>query len=287
MSGDVRRILVVTGMSGAGKSSVLKVLEDLGWEAVDNLPVSLLPGLAGNAGARPIAVGIDSRTRGFDGPSLHAALRQLREAGLRAELLFLDCDDDILHNRFTATRRLHPLAADRPVTDGIALERGLLLPVRAQADLTIDTSRLRLPDLRTRIVGEYALAADGGMVTTIVSFSYRHGLPREADLVFDARFLRNPFYEPTLRPLSGEDAEVGAHVAGDPAFAPFFTDLMRLLADLLPAYERAGKRYLTVAIGCTGGRHRSVYLAARLAKELENGGFRPVLRHRDISLGGE
>lgn len=287
MNSDPRRILVVTGMSGAGKSSVLKVLEDLGWEAVDNLPVTLLPRLAGGAGPRPIAVGIDSRTRGFDGTSLRTALGQLRESGMRAALLFLDCDDDILHNRFTATRRLHPLAADRPVTDGIALERGLLLPVRSQADLTIDTSRLRLPDLRTRIVGEYALAADNGMVTTIVSFSYRHGLPREADLVFDARFLRNPFYEPTLRPLSGEDEAVGAHVAGDPAFAPFFADLTRLLSDLLPAYEKAGKRYLTVAVGCTGGRHRSVYLAIRLAKELENGGFRPVLRHRDISLGGE
>jgi UPF0042 nucleotide-binding protein len=282
------RVLVVTGMSGAGKSSVLKVLEDLGWEAVDNLPLSLLPRLAGNeGGSRPIAVGLDSRTRGFDGASLRAALEQLREAGTRTDLLFLDCDDDILHNRFTATRRLHPLAADRPVTDGIALERGLLVPVRAQADLTIDTSRLRLPDLRARIVGEYAPATDSAMVTTIVSFSYRHGLPREADLVFDARFLRNPFYEPLLRPLSGEDAAVGAHVAGDPAFAPFFADLTRLLGDLLPAYEAAGKRYLTVAIGCTGGRHRSVYLASRLANELENGGFRPVLRHRDISLGGE
>jgi len=287
---DKPRLLVVTGMSGAGKTSALKVLEDLGYEAVDNLPLGLLPRLAGGdePPRRPIAVGLDSRTRGFHADTLLAALDTLRGVGVMdAQLLFLDCDDDILHNRYTATRRVHPLAADRPVADGIALERELLAPARARADSVIDTSKLKLPELRAMLIAAWGLRADTSLNVMVTSFSYRQGLPREADLVFDMRFLANPFYEPDLRELSGEDAPVAAYIERDPAFAPFFDRLGAMLRDLLPAYARAGKRYLTIAVGCTGGRHRSVHTAKKLAETLENGPWRVALRHRDIHLGHE
>ena len=287
---DKPRLLVVTGMSGAGKTSALKVLEDLGYEAVDNLPLGLLPRLAGGdePPRRPIAVGLDSRTRGFQADTLLTALDTLRGVGVMdAQLLFLDCDDDILHNRYTATRRVHPLAADRPVADGIALERELMAPARARADSVIDTSKLKLPELRAMLIAAWGLRADNSLNVMVTSFSYRQGLPREADLVFDMRFLANPFYEPDLRELSGEDAGVAAYIERDPAFAPFFERLGLMLRDLLPAYARAGKRYLTIAIGCTGGRHRSVHTAKKLAETLENGPWRVALRHRDIHLGHE
>lgn len=287
---DKPRLLVVTGMSGAGKTSALKVLEDLGYEAVDNLPLGLLPRLAGGdePPRRPIAVGLDSRTRGFHADTLLTALDTLRGVGVMdAQLLFLDCDDDILHNRYTATRRVHPLAADRPVADGIALERELMAPARARADSVIDTSKLKLPELRAMLIAAWGLRADNSLNVMVTSFSYRQGLPREADLVFDMRFLANPFYEPELREQSGEDAGVAAYIERDPAFAPFFERLGLMLRDLLPAYARAGKRYLTIAIGCTGGRHRSVHTAKKLAETLENGPWRVALRHRDIHLGHE
>jgi len=283
-------LVVVTGMSGAGKTAALKVLEDLGYEAVDNLPLDLLPRLTGGEDGlrRPIALGLDSRTRGFRAETLAAHLDALRGRNdVRVHLLFLDCDDDVLHNRFTATRRLHPLAQDRPVADGIALERRLLDPVRDRADLTVDTSHLKLPDFRELLLANYSLQPDAAMNVMIVSFSYRHGLPREADLVFDVRFLDNPFYEAVLRPKSGNDPEVAAFIQRDPGYRPFLDGVASLLTTLFPAYAKAGKRYLTIAIGCTGGRHRSVHVAAELAATLGQGGARIALRHRDIQRGGE
>jgi UPF0042 nucleotide-binding protein len=284
------RLVVVTGMSGAGKSTALKLLEDLGYEAVDNLPLGLLPRITeGEDGARrPIAIGLDTRTRGFRPETLAAKLDLLRgKTDVNVQLLFLDCDDEVLHNRFTATRRVHPLAQDRAVGDGIALERSLLTPIRERVDLMIDTSRLKLPDLREIITANFVLERDAPLNVLVTSFSYRHGLPREADLVFDVRFLDNPFYDVALRPLMGEDEAVAAHIRKDTAFAPFFERLTGLLASLLPSYARAGKRYLTIAIGCTGGRHRSVMVARALAEALNPSGFRIALRHRDIHLGGE
>ena len=231
---------------------------------------------------------LDSRTRGFHADTLLTALDTLRGVGVMdAQLLFLDCDDDILHNRYTATRRVHPLAADRPVADGIALERELMAPARARADSVIDTSKLKLPELRAMLIAAWGLRADNSLNVMVTSFSYRQGLPREADLVFDMRFLANPFYEPELREQSGEDAGVAAYIERDPAFAPFFERLGLMLRDLLPAYARAGKRYHTIAIGCTGGRHRSVHTAKKLTETLENGPWRMALRHRDIHLGHE
>lgn len=280
-------VLLLSGLSGAGKATALRILEDLGYEAVDNLPLSLLPDLAagsGNAAApkRALAVGIDSRTRDYDPGTfagLLADLRKRQDLGVR--LLFLDCDDEVLQSRFTTTRRRHPMAGDRRLSDGIALERRLMAPLRDHADLTIDTSHLALPELRQLLAAHFALDAGPGINLMVMSFAFGRGLPREADLVFDVRFLSNPHYQEALRPRTGEDAEVGAYIAADPAFPPFFQGLGDMLLGLLPHYEREGKRYLTVAVGCTGGRHRSVFVACKLAQLLTDEGYRISLRHRD------
>jgi RNase adapter protein RapZ len=286
---SVTPVLLVSGMSGAGKASTLKILEDLGYEAVDNLPLSLLPNLAASAGAggkatpgRALAVGIDSRTRDYDPGTFADRLAELRQRpDLGVRLLFLDCDDEVLQNRFTATRRRHPLAGDRRLSDGIAIERRLMAPLRDYSDLTIDTSHLAQPELRQLLAAHFALDAGPGINLMVTSFAFGRGLPREADLVFDVRFLSNPHYREALRPRTGEDAEVGAYIAADPAFPPFFQGLGDLLLGLLPHYEREGKRYLTVAVGCTGGRHRSVFVAIKLAQLLTDEGYRISLRHRD------
>src|SRR5262245_21475513 len=285
-----KRLLLVTGLSGAGHSSALKALEDMGYEAVDNLPLFLLGGLVDHAAqlARPIAIGVDSRTRDFSVAALSdhvARLRDLRNVDVR--LLYLDCSDDILQRRFKETRRRHPLAADRPVIDGIAQERALLAPQRHLADVAIDTSELRLGDLKQILVGHFAVDLSAQAQIAVVSFSYREGLPREADLVFDVRFLRNPHYDEALRPQTGQDAAVADFIEADPAFAPFFTSLTGMLSPLLPAYDREGKSYVTIAIGCTGGRHRSVHIAERLAAWLKGQGRGAHLRHRDIALAGQ
>jgi UPF0042 nucleotide-binding protein len=286
---DPRRLLLVTGLSGAGHSSALKALEDMGYEAVDNLPLFLLGGLMENPEmlARPIAIGVDSRTRDFSVAALEQHMARLRALpGIELRLLYLDCSDDILQRRFKETRRRHPLASDRPVIDGIAQERALLAPLRHIADVAIDTSELRLGDLKQMLLGHFAVEQTQAALS-VISFSYREGLPREADLVFDVRFLRNPHYDETLRPHTGRDAAVADFIEADPAFAPFFASLTAMLAPLLPAYDREGKSYVTIAIGCTGGRHRSVHLAERLAAWLKGQGRGVHLRHRDIDIAGK
>jgi len=281
-----RRLLVVTGLSGAGHTTALRGLEDLGYEAVDNLPLLLLGGIAGEdaGGEQAIAIGVDSRTRDFTAAALAERLDRLRSTpNLEVKLVYLDCADEVLRRRFTETRRRHPLALDRPVGDGIRQERQLLAPLREQADLVIDTTDLTMADLRRVLRGHFALHPRPGLAFSVVSFSYRHGLPREADLVFDVRFLKNPHYDPALRPLTGRDADVGRFIEGDPAYAPFFAALTGLLLPLLPCFEREGKSYVTIAIGCTGGRHRSVFVAERLAAWLATQGRTINIRHRDTA----
>jgi RNase adaptor protein for sRNA GlmZ degradation len=279
-----QQVAVVTGLSGAGHSSALKILEDLGYESVDNLPLSLLDALLGEGG--PVAVGVDIRTRNFAARPLLERLDQLRADPDRAvTLLFLDCADEILERRFTETRRRHPLAQDRRVVDGIAAERQLVAPLRACADLVVDTSDLSATELRRFLSGHFALARTPAMSVFVTSFSYRHGLPREADLVFDVRFLANPHYQLELRALDGRDPRVDAFVAADTAFEPFFARLTAMLEPLLPRYEQEGKSYLTIAIGCTGGRHRSVAVAERLAAWLARGGREVHKSHRDVARG--
>ena len=277
-----RRIVLVTGLSGAGRSTALKILEDMGYEAIDNLPLDFLSSLANEGGA--LALGIDIRTRDFAVQPLLGHLDHLSAtAGLAVTLLFLDCEDQVLERRFTETRRRHPLAQDRRVADGIAAERRLVAPLRARADLTLDTSTLNPGDLRRLLGGHLGLESGPGMAVFVTSFSYRKGLPREADLVFDVRFLANPHYEEALRELDGRDAAVAAFVEADPSFAAFFDGLTALLTPLLPRYEDEGKSYLTIAVGCTGGRHRSIVVAEKLADWLAARGGRVQRGHRDLT----
>jgi UPF0042 nucleotide-binding protein len=289
----------VTGMSGAGRSSSLKALEDIGYEAVDNLPLSLFgtlfaPAAKARKAARPappLAVGVDIRTRDFAVAPLLEALDQLMSrADLDAHLLFLDASDDILLRRYTETRRRHPLAVDRPVRDGIAHERRMLAKLRLRADRVIDSSDFVPGDLRRVVEGLYGLDRRGQIAVCVTSFSYRLGVPREADLVFDARFLRNPHYVAALKARTGLDAEVGAYIAADADFDEFLGSLTGLLTLLLPRFAQEGKSYLTIAVGCTGGRHRSVYVAERLAAWLRRQRFDAapdvLTVHRDIQGGG-
>ena len=201
--------------------------------------------------------------------------------GRELKVLFIDCDDEPLQRRYTETRRPHPLAGDRPVADGIRLERRVVSALRDRADLVIDTSNLSAADLKRLLTGHFALAT-GGLRVFVTSFAYRHGIPRDADLIFDVRFLDNPHYVPELRQLTGRDLAVAAHIERDPDLAPFLAGLWRLLEPLLPRYEQEGKTYLTIAIGCTGGRHRSVFVAERLAAQLDAAGLRVELAHRDL-----
>lgn len=279
------RLVLVTGLSGAGMSVALKALEDLGYEAVDNLRLSLVPALIEQADPRkrPLALVIDSRTRDF---SAHAVLEQVESLkahdDLDVRLVFLDCGDEVLQRRFTETRRRHPLAIDRPVPDGIQRERSLLFPLKQEADVTIDTTQLSIHDLRRLLAGNFQIDAQAALQVFVTSFSFRLGLPREADLVFDVRFLTNPHYDPELRPLTGLDARVAARVEGDPDFDAFFSHLTGLLQPLLPRYNQEGKSYLTIAVGCTGGRHRSVFVAERLAAWLKGLGLKVGLSHREL-----
>ncbi|MCK6441294.1 RNase adapter RapZ [Elstera cyanobacteriorum] len=286
MSGKESPILVVSGMSGAGKSTALRALEDIGFEAVDNLPLPLLPMVAQlhDRIAEPLAIGIDIRTRGFSVDELLLALDGIEtETGTRPQLVFLDCDDDALVRRFTETRRRHPLAADRPAADGIALERMLIGPLRQRADDVIDTTVLAPGEFR-RLMQELVQVKDGRslLTVTVLSFSFRQGLPREADLVFDVRFLKNPYYDLALRPFDGRTQGVADHIRQDPDFAPFFENLKSLLKPLLPRYQDEGKSYLTIAFGCTGGKHRSVFLAEQTAAWLSAEGWDAGIHHREL-----
>lgn len=283
-----RTVIFVTGMSGAGKSTALHVLEDYGFEAVDNLPVSLLgnlvlSGATADDNSRPVAIGVDVRARDFNAGHLIGEIDRLREApGLDVTLLFLDCADTELENRFKTTRRRHPLASDRKVMDGIAQERILVLSLKKAANTVIDTTEKSVADLRKLMDTRFSDVHDVGLALFVTSFSYAHGVPREADLVFDVRFLKNPHYVEALHPLSGQDAAVGAYIETDPGFADFLGNLKSLLEPLLPRYVEEGKSYLTIAIGCTGGRHRSVFIAEQLSHWLEKLGKTVHIMHRDL-----
>jgi UPF0042 nucleotide-binding protein len=287
---DTPGVLLVTGMSGAGKTSALKSLEDLGFEAIDNVPLSLIGNLVAPAqpefnGAisRPIAIGVDIRTRDFGARAFLEQLDRLGEAGGKpAPVLFMDCDDEELRRRYTETRHRHPLAQDRPVGDGIALERRLVSPLRERADVVLDTTGLAPGELKGILQGHFGPAGKKALSILVMSFSYRRGIPRQADLVFDVRFLANPHYDPALRPLTGKDALVAGFISEDADFSRFFDGLCGLLQPLLPRYAREGKSYLTIALGCTGGRHRSVFTAEKLAAWLEEEGENVRLNHRDL-----
>ena len=287
-------ILLVTGMSGAGKSTVLKALEDSGYETVDNMPLGLLKRLLNVkenpehfAAGRPLAIGVDARTRAFDADEIVARLEGLRaETDYELRLLFLDCSGGELTRRFSETRRRHPLALDRPAADGIAREREILAPLRRAADAVIDTTDYSIHDLRRTVTERFAHEQAGHLTLTFMSFGYSRGLPRDADLVFDMRFLRNPHWDAELRPMTGLDPAVGEFVAQDEGYTPAVDRIADLLALLIPRYEHEGKSYLTVAFGCTGGRHRSVHVAEHMAARLRTAGYLPTVVHRDLQQGG-
>lgn len=292
---DTRRpFVLVTGLSGAGRGTALAALEDMGYVAVDNVPLPLLGDLmrstAGSLGemAAPLAFGVDTRTYGFDPHDLVRRVRGLRQrADIAARLLFLDCDSEALQRRYTESRRPHPLAPDRPVKDGIGEERKQIGWLRDSADVVIDTSALSPHEFKQLLGGHFALGRSLGTRLSVMSFSYRRGLPREADLVFDVRFLKNPHYEPTLKPLTGRNPAVAAFVASDPGYEPFVDSLKALIGPLLPRFDAEGKSYLTIAVGCTGGRHRSVAVAEVLAGWLRSAGRSVTLSHRDAESAGE
>lgn len=295
MTEDVKHILLVTGMSGAGKSTTLKTLEDLGWEVVDNLPLLLLdrllttalpPGADGNA--RPLAVGIGAQTRDFDPEKIVKRIKKLRsEHGHDIGTLFLDCAGGELERRYSETRRRHPLALDRPAADGIAHERELLAPLRRWANRLIDTTTLSSNELAQQIRATFARDGLGSPTLSVMSFGFARGLPRDADLVLDMRFLRNPHWDDALRPGTGLDPAVGAYVAADPAYDATMAAIDALILMLLPRYHAEGKSYVTIAFGCTGGRHRSVHVAERMAKRLRDAGFSPTVKHRDLAAASQ
>lgn len=284
--------VLVSGLSGAGKSSVLRALEDLGFEAVDNPPLLLVEDLIRRAeteGGRRVAIGVDARTRGFDADAVLATLARLRrDAALRLDLVFVWADETVLLRRYTETRRRHPLATGGRVQDGIAAEQALTAPLRDAADLVIDSSDLPVAELRRLIERRYGNngSAQQGMAVTLVSFAFPAGLPRESDMVFDARFLSNPHYVNELKPKTGLDEAVARYVQGDPDYGSFMAHLVGLLELLLPRFVCEGKKYATVAIGCTGGRHRSVHIVERLASHLVETGWHVTVAHRELAREG-
>ena len=284
-------VLFVTGLSGAGKSTVLHTLQDLGWETIDNFPVRLferlfdLPSSQGQGTpAMPIAVGFDSRTRGFLPDKILARIEKLAQREeLDISLLVLDCSGAELERRYSETRRRHPMASDRPAYDGIAEERRLIQPFREQADQIIDTTNLSANDLQMLVREQFAIAGQAGTTVQISSFGFSRGVPHNADLMFDMRFLRNPHWDKGLREKTGLTPEVGAFVAADPAFDEAMQRIYDMLLFLLPRYEVTGKAYVNIAFGCTGGKHRSVYVAETISKWLQDAGFSPTVSHRNLS----
>jgi UPF0042 nucleotide-binding protein len=282
-----RRILLVTGLSGAGKSSALKMLEDMGWEVVDNLPLLMLDALVAldpeETNASPLAIGIDTRTRGFDSDLVSRRLDGLRQQPNQdTRLCFLDAASDVLQQRFTETRRRHPLATDRTMMDGVRHERELLSRLRDRADYVIDTSNVALPALREMLRARFALEGPAALQVSLTSFSFRRGLPRDADLILDVRFLRNPYYDVDLKELTGQDEVIHEYIRSDPDWSEFEQRSGGLLDFLTPRYGREGKAYLTIAFGCTGGRHRSVFCAELFGTRLRTQGHHVTVRHRDL-----
>lgn len=272
------QIIIVTGLSGAGISSALKSLEDLGYEVFDNFPLDFIDGLIGQDPEKPIAIGIDSRVRNFSPQDIIE-----KRDKIKAQLAYITCDDTTLLKRFTETRRKHPLAKDRPVEDGIRKEKKILHTLQKEADLLIDTSDLSIHDLRRFLEGHYAIDSQKRLTVSLVSFGFKNGIPREADIVMDVRFLRNPHWDTDLKPLTGLNPKIGNYIEEDENFERFIQSFKNMIEPLLPRYSHEGKSYLTIAIGCTGGKHRSVYCVELLEQWLESLNVKAFKKHRDLT----
>jgi UPF0042 nucleotide-binding protein len=279
-------IVIITGMSGAGRSTAAKSLEDLDWFVIDNLPPGLLPTMVHLArrakGALPrIAAVMDVRSRAFS-TDLQSAIIELTARGLRPRVVFLEAGDDTLVRRFDSVRRPHPLQEDRRIVDGIAAEREMLRGVRGEADVVLDTSALNVHELRARMHAYFGGEANPAPRVSVVSFGYKYGLPVDADLVADCRFLPNPRWVEELAPMTGQDEKVRDYVLGQPGASEFLDTYLRTLQITMTGYEREGKHYATLAIGCTGGKHRSVAIAEQIAARLAETGLSTQLVHRDL-----
>ena len=283
MAQNVRRLLLVTGPSGAGRTTATNALEDLGYEAIDNIPLSLVPNVIDQKLDKSLALVVDARNRDFSVTAFLALLDRLRQMS-RAwpEVLYLDCRTDVLLRRFSETRRRHPMAPEDHPSLGIERENALLAPLKAQADFVIDSSDLSPHDLKKEVAGWFAFGEAVPLTLSLHSFSYKKGLPRDVDMVLDCRFLRNPHWNQELRPLNGLDAAVVDYIQSDLRYDEFFQRSLDLIRFLLPAYQDEGKSHLCVGLGCTGGRHRSVAVAVNLGQALAKWGGAVSIRHREI-----
>ena len=282
---DSRQLVILTGLSGSGKSTILKTFEDLGYYCVDNLPVQLIPvfselNLYGAADISRAALLVDAR-EGEQLKRLPALYRQIRR-DVPATLVFIEASDEALLRRFSETRRPHPLGHDRPVREGLRRERELMAPIRKLADMVIDTSRFNVHELRQFVMRRFQSRTRRPLMVSVVSFGYRYGVPVDADLVFDVRFLPNPHFVPRLRKYSGKDLKVARYIRSFPQTHQFLRRIEGLLAYLIPHYIREGKSYLTIALGCTGGRHRSVMMAEVISRALAARGYAVKTVHRDL-----
>lgn len=280
-----QNLFIVTGFSGAGLSSTLKIMEDLGIEVFDNFPISFLDNLLTSSlhKSQPIAIGIDTRTRNFNPTKIIEKIEDLKlNSSWNVQTLFLSADDHVLLRRFTDTRRVHPMARDRSISDGIAAEKSLLYPLKHKANVIVDTSDLNIHDLRSQIEQRVEAYISDTLNINIMSFSYRHGIPREADMVFDMRFLTNPHWKEEYRHMTGLDKDIQIYIEQDPAMSDFYDDLIQMLNRLIPLYKKNGKRYLTIGFGCTGGQHRSVYTAQKIAGWLRSQNHPVTIHHREM-----
>lgn len=278
-------VVLLTGFSGAGRTTAARVMEDLGYYVIDNLPPSLIPEVLRMASQESaidrIAVVTDVRSRAFPG-GIVGVVRTLQDAGLQPTVVCLDASDDVLVRRFENVRRAHPLQGDGTIVEGIEAEKRALHPVRGIADQVIDTSELSVHDLRRKLEDMFGGELGRAIRITVMSFGFKYGLPRDADLVFDVRFLPNPYWQPELKALNGTDGPVASFVLAQDGATDALDHLQALVATVLPGYRREGKRYLTVAIGCTGGKHRSVAIANELAGRLEGPEREVRVLHRDL-----
>lgn len=278
------KVILVSGPSGAGRATAINVLEDLGFEAIDNVPLSLIPRLTATPLTRPLAIGVDVRTRDFSISGVLEALAQLRQdPNLESQLLFLEASEDALVRRYSETRRRHPLAPDEAPVHGIRRELDLFAPLRADAEILLDTSDLTPHDLKARLSSWFGDDGSALFGITVQSFSYKRGLPKASDMTFDCRFLANPYWHPPLRGLTGLDPDVGAYVADDPRAGEFLAKVIDMLLLLLPAFREEGKSHLSISFGCTGGQHRSVYVTEQVAIALEEKGWQVSKRHRELN----
>jgi UPF0042 nucleotide-binding protein len=286
---NTQRVVLVTGPSGAGRATAINALEDFGFEAIDNIPLSLIPRLVEvpHPTQRPIALGIDTRNRDFNVSALAQMHDELsRKAELAVELLYLDCSVDVLERRYSETRRRHPMAPDGTPRDGILREMALLQDLRARADVVIDTTQLTVHELRETMAPWFVTTDGQRIALSVHSFSYKRGLPQGLDMAFDCRFLNNPHWQPDLREGTGLDPAVAEFVASDPRFNAFVSHILGLLRFIIPEAEAEGKAHLSIGFGCTGGRHRSVAMAQSVSASLGEDGWRVSTRHRELEWKG-